>query len=234
MNSVQRSSVTRRSFLARGAGAVSGGILLGGLPALAQESSEAEVTPAEDLMREHGVLKRVLLIYSEISGRLQTGKEFPVKTLREGAEIIRQFIEQYHEKLEEDHLFPRFTKAGKLTDLVDVLLVQHQRGRVLTDRILQLTAAAVPKDTAGRRKLIGYLDAFTRMYNPHEAREDTVLFPALHTVMTRPEYDSMGDEFEKKEHELFGEEGFENFVNKVADLEKSLGIYDLSKFTPAV
>ena len=33
-----------------------------------------------------------------------------------------------HEKLEENFLFPRFRKANKLVDLVDVLLQQHQAG----------------------------------------------------------------------------------------------------------
>ena len=28
------------------------------------------------------------------------------------------------------------------------------------------------------------VEAFIRMYRPHEAREDTVLFPALHKVFT--------------------------------------------------
>src|SRR5207302_4790012 len=41
----------------------------------------------------------------------------------------------YHEKLEEDYLFPRFEKAHKLVDLTTVLRAQHQAGRRLTDRI---------------------------------------------------------------------------------------------------
>jgi hypothetical protein len=42
----------------------------------------------------------------------------------------------------------------------------------------------------------------------------------------------LGEEFEKNEHKLFGEDGFETMVNKVAEIEKSLGIYELSQFTP--
>ena len=38
---------------------------------------EAPVTPPEDLMREHGVLKRVLLIYREAIRRLQDGEQDP-------------------------------------------------------------------------------------------------------------------------------------------------------------
>ena len=32
--------------------------------------------------------------------------------------------------------------------------------------------------------------------------------------------------------ERFGQAGFQGVVDKVADIEKSLGIYDLSQFTP--
>ena len=39
--------------------------------------------------------------------------------------------------------------------------------------------------------------------------------------------------FEKKEHQLFGKEGFEGIVEQVAKLEQSFGLYDLSQFTPA-
>jgi len=46
------------------------------------------------------------------------------------------------------------------------------------------------------------------------------------------EFDALGDEFEKKEDELFGDEGFFKIVDQVAELEKKLGIYDLGQFTP--
>src|SRR5437764_13652067 len=85
---------------------------------------EEEVSPAEDLMREHGVLKRVLLVYGESIRRIEANEDLPAETVMDSAKIIRNFIEDYHEKLEEDFLFPRFKKAGKLVNLVDVLLQQ--------------------------------------------------------------------------------------------------------------
>ena len=42
----------------------------------------------------------------------------------------------------------------------------------------------------------------------------------------------MAEMFEDEEHRRFGQAGFEGVVAKVADIEKSLGIYDLSQFTP--
>ena len=193
-----------------------------------QEEEEEDVSPAEDLMREHGVLKRVLLIYRNIIDRIDNKRDFPPGVVMSSAKLIRSFVEDYHEKLEEDYLFPRFKKANKLVDLVDVLNTQHQKGRTLTDRTMQFA-----KDAGQRANLRDALHQFVRMYEPHEAREDTVLFPAFKKIVSKHEYDALGEEFEKKENELFHGDGFEKNVDAVARLEKQLGIYDLSQFTPS-
>jgi hypothetical protein len=41
----------------------------------------------------------------------------------------------------------------------------------------------------------------------HEAREDIVLFPALHKVVPAGRLKELGEQFEKEEDKLFGEEG---------------------------
>ena len=63
-------------------------------------------------------------------------------------------------------------------------------------------------------------------------REDTVLFPAFRKIVSPHEFDALGEDFEKKEDELFGEDGFFKVVDQVAQLEKKLGIFELSQFTP--
>lgn len=190
------------------------------------------VTPPEDLMREHGVLKRVLLIYREGIRRLQAGEQLPTDALNAAAAIIRSFIEDYHEQLEEQHVFPKLEQAGKLTDITAVLRTQHQRGRVITDRVVAATTAGAALDQTKREALVQDMSAFIRMYEPHEAREDTVVFPMLRQVVPAKEFRDMADLFEDEEHRRFGQAGFEGVVDKVADIEKGLGIYDLSQFTP--
>jgi hemerythrin-like domain-containing protein len=230
----ERLGRSRRQFLLVGTGIGAGLIATEHTLAVAapQPKVEEEVSPAEDLMREHGVLNRILLVYEECLRRLQGEKNLEPTMLVGAAKIVRTFIEDYHEKLEEDHLFPRFEKAGKLVDLVKVLREQHQAGRRVTDRIMELATPAGLKDAEGSRKLSTSLRQFVRMYRPHESREDTVLFPALRGLMTAKQYDDLGEQFEEKEHQLFGEHGFENIVVQVAEFEKTLGIYDLGQFTP--
>ena len=229
---------TRRTFiragLVAGLSTFSGTSLVRGAEEEKSGDKEEEVSPAEDLMREHGVLKRVLLVYGEAIRRIEANQELPPAAIMDSAKIIRNFIEDYHEKLEEDFLFPRLRKAGKLTNLVDVLLEQHQGGRRLTNITMQFATNQALKNSEDRRKLADSLRQFVRMYNPHEAREDTVLFPEFRKIVSGHEYDSLGEHFEKKEHELFGEDGFEKMVDKVAAIEKELGIYELAQFTPKV
>jgi hemerythrin-like domain-containing protein len=226
----------RREFLRTATGAGTGLLIAsfsGAAPRPKKSEPEEEgVAPAEDLMREHGVLNRVLLIYEESLRRLDARQDLPPKALSGAAGIIRRFIEDYHEKLEEESLFPRFEKARKLVDLVAVLREQHQAGRRLTEDIQNLASRGQITADADRGKLSASLRLFVRMYRPHEAREDTVLFPAFRTIVGRKEYEDLGEAFEEKEHQLFGKDGFEKVVAEVAELERQLGIYELSRFTP--
>lgn len=188
-----------------------------------------DVTPPEDLMREHGILNRTLLIYEASIRKLSNSEDFDRSIVYRSADIIRTFIEQYHERNEENQIFPRFRKAGKLVDLVNTLYQQHQAGRRLTDIIIKITSDRLAADDKPR--LVGAMQSFIVMYRPHESREDTVLFPALRKVVSPNEFDAMAEDFEKDEHARFGQDGFETMVDKVAELEKALGINDLAKFT---
>ena len=231
-------SSNRRSFLRKAS--IAGAGLLAPLAFAQQKPEEKEkenedekISPAEDLMREHGVLNRILLIYDHHLRLLAEKKPFDGSILASAADVIRHFVEEYHEKLEEDFLFPRFRKAGKHVQLVETLQTQHKAGRDLTAKIRELGATATLKYVSSDTDKLGdALRSFLRMYRPHEAREDTVLFPAFRSIISPHEYDALGEDFEKKEDELFGDEGFFKVVDQVAALEKKLGIYDLAQFTP--
>jgi len=198
-----------------------------------KEEKEKKVSPPEDLMQEHGLLNRILLIYDRYKSNLVNKQSIDPAILLQSAGIIRSFVEDYHEKQEENYLFPRFQKANQMTDLVRVLKQQHDAGRAITDQLLQLGKTKSLTDTESQ-KLTELLSKFNDMYRPHEAREDTILFPAFRKLVSQHEYDSLGEEFEQNEHKRFGEDGFETMVSKVADIEKQLDIYELAQFTPSV
>jgi hemerythrin-like domain-containing protein len=225
--------VNRRAFMATSAVSI-GAIVWQARPARAATSenkSEQEnpVTPAEDLMFEHGVLERVLLIYDEAARRLDSGAQVPVRLISEAAGIIRRFGEDYHEKQEEQHIFPRLEKANLHADLTRELRAQHQAGRQITGALLDMTKGGTlsePKQAADT------LRSFTRMYYPHISRENSVVFRTFHEIVPAREYAELGEQFEDKEHSMFGADGFEKTLHQIFDIEKELSIYDLARFTP--
>jgi hemerythrin-like domain-containing protein len=193
-----------------------------------------EVSAPEDLMREHGVLNRLLLIYEGALRRLAAKQQVPPELFRQTATLVRRFVEDYHERLEERFIFPEFEKRGQMTDLVRVLRRQHAAGRAVTDVILRHSAPDQLRLPGNLDPLATACRSFIAMYRPHEAREDTVLFPALRKIVPAKAIQDLGEQFEKEEDRLFGEGGFEKTVEQVAAIEKQIGIYDLDQFTPKV
>ena len=232
MTDFDRANPDRRQIIIAGLTGAAG--LLLPKPALAQakHSDDEGVTAPEDLMKEHGVLNRCLLIYEEGVRRVQAKEDVPPAVFHHTADLVRRFVEEYHEKNEEIYIFPLFQKAGKLTDLVETLLTQHKAGRAVTNQIIRLSAPDAFRDADNPAKVAAYCQSFIRMYRPHESREDTVLFPALRTILTPKQVEALGARMEEDEHKVLGDEGFEKAVAEVTSIEKSLGIYDLKQFTP--
>ena len=230
------SLIDRRRLLSTGAAvlAVAGGsINARRLAALTGPEGAPAPPPDVDLMAEHGVLKRVLLIYQEAARQVGNGQAPPVTAIRSGAEIIHDFIESFHEALEEGYVFPRLRDAGVLVSTVDTLLVQHARGRELTQLILEGSTPAAMRSDATRQNVVEAVAAFVRMYQPHEAREDTVVFPAFRAMLGAEELNDLAATFADLQVRQFGAGAFATFVDRVAGIERALGIYDLSEFTPS-
>ena len=109
------STFARRSLLAGGVVA-SVALARGGGDAAAKEKEKEDdegVGPGEDLMREHGVLRRVLLVYREMMRRLEGAREsFDPELLQRSTKLIRKFVEDYHERQEEEHDVPELERHG--------------------------------------------------------------------------------------------------------------------------
>lgn len=85
--------------------------------------------------------------------------------------------------LEQQYIFPRFLQAQQHVQLIQTLLIQHNAARCLTNMILQLLASFTGS-ASQCYQLANLLSAYIRMYEPHSAREDTVVFPAFHNLVS--------------------------------------------------
>jgi hemerythrin-like domain-containing protein len=181
-------------------------------------------------MQDHGLLGRVLLVYEESMRRLEDGDDFFPLSLVRAAQVMSDYVVDYHQTLEEVYLFPRFRRSDTHVGLIEILRHQHDVGRRLTASVLDLGGLKLGEDVATRRRFAQVLGKVVRMYRPHEAREDTALFPLLRNVVSASEYDALGEAFERERTRRFGGDGFERFVGEISESEKVLGIYKLADF----
>jgi hemerythrin-like domain-containing protein len=195
---------------------------------------EKEVGAVEDLMREHGVLRRALLVYIESVPKLRANPAgLDAGAIARTAKLFRNFGEDYHEKmLEEAHIFPAVRKVGgPAAAYVDVLIAQHNRGREITDYVWSV-AGKGGIGTGDAEPLARVFETFVVMYQNHAAREDTIVFPAWKDALSERQLREMGDRFEEIERRTFGKDGYEDAVKQIAQIEQSLGFADLAQFTP--
>jgi hypothetical protein len=72
------------------------------------------------------------------------------------------------------------------------------------------------------------------MYEPHEAREDTEVFPAFRQVTTDRQFALISEQVAEAQHRDYGDNAIAHFLAQIAGIEKQLGIHDLNAFTPPV
>ena len=185
-------------------------------------------------MREHGILRRALFVYRETAGMLKANASaVPLDALEKTAQLFRVFGEDYHEtKLEEALIFPVLKRfRGPAVPHVDALIVQHARGREITDYILSVTKAESISST-GAGALATAMESFVRMYEYHAAIEDTIVFPLWKKLLGESELDELGAKFEEIEADHFGDDhGFESAASRMEEIETSLGLNSLESFT---
>jgi hypothetical protein len=207
--------VDKRRRLLTAAALAGAGLVMGlGAPGrrLAAKSSkkpgqEKEVGAVEDLMREHGVLRRALLVYIETVPRLRGAPgNLPLEPI-----VVKK-------------------AGGAAAAYVDVLKAQHDRGREVTDYILTM-AGKGSIGTSDAEPLARAFEAFVLMYQNHTAREDTVVFPAWKDALSERQLHEMGDKFEDIEHRSFGKDGFDDAVKQIGEIEQALGLADIAQFT---
>jgi len=118
----------------------------------------------------------------------------------------------------------------------DPVAVHLQLAAVRLDELAERLPVAAPCPGQQLRRhrdiLTGAMSAFVRMYQPHEAREDTVVFPAYRNLVGVDELNDLASTFADLEVRQFGAGAFGAVVDHVAEIERSLGIYDLNQFTP--
>lgn len=195
-------------------------------------AEKVEYSPIEDLMIEHSILRRALLIYEECIRRMNIGEDFDPDLLVEATNVIKVIIIYHHALLEHEYIFPRYREAGRYTEWCDILTDQHERVGEQEELILKYANRESINNPEEKTLLINALKKSIRVFRPHINIEDTEMFPEFKNVVTPYEFYELGKKFKEIEYQKWGENGHKQMVDKIIHVEKALGINDLDSFTP--
>lgn len=225
---------SRRNFISKLAFALTSAVAATA-PAFAFRTTPPE-PPIEDLMQEHGVLSRLLLIFEESAKQLSTEKTrtTALETIKTTNDLIIQNFAGHHEKIEEIAIFPVINRSSdtSMKDLVQVLLEQHKVGSSLTERITALYAA--PKVDSHALELSELIDSYVRMYRAHASREDTILFPFARRQLNDAQYAELTNKVRNIESHLRSNSELATLLAQIDALETNLGIHNLAHYTASI
>ena len=132
------------------------------------------------LEEEHRAIERVL---DALDGYAASGQEASTpetrKDLLEFVEFIRLFADRVHHGKEEDILFEEMIRAGFQKDMgpLAVMLHEHERGRLLADKLGSLGEVQAPWSPADRATLKAAASDYTKLLRQHIHKEDNILYP---------------------------------------------------------
>ena len=224
----------RRSLLKKAGTAGLGAMAVTGTAGAREHEGycKAFVPPTEEVMREHGVVHRLLMVYDEVARRLARKQDVPSVVLNTNR-LVDGFIENFHEELEEGLIFNEFRRAGSHSDLVKELSKQHRLGRMIAQRAYFLAGKADPMEDPTRRQIVRACRTYARMYRAHAAYEDSVLLPAFRDLVSENKFREIGEEYREQEKERFGSAGVAGMLEELGEIERVLDIGSLDAFTPS-
>lgn len=194
-------------------------------------NSAAQRSLTDGLVLEHGLAERIMLVYERLIKEWKSGEEVDLSLIGRTAQIAQSCLSSCHERNEERCLFPLFREEGYLTELVDALEGQHEAGRELTEKIIDLSTPGRIKDETHMNILMTLCRSHIFMYRPHISRENSELFPRLSAIASRGEMEEIGRAMAAATRDALGEQGFAGPLADLAEIERTLDIHNVRSYT---
>lgn len=177
----------------------------------------------EELVTEHGAIKRMLRIIDEVSRRLDAGEPVATEDLEGIVEFIRVFADKCHHAKEEGHLFPAMVQRGVPAESgpIGVMLYEHDLGREHVRAMGEALAGAARGERAAAQAFSEHARGYAGLLRDHIAKEDSILYPMAERVLDSAEDDRLFEAFERVETDVVGQGRHEEFHRMLDRLEET-------------
>jgi hemerythrin-like domain-containing protein len=175
--------------------------------------AQREITysePIQKLVNEHTLIKRLLALIPDLCDRVNKDLESNREIVLQSVEFIKQFADKFHHAKEEDVLFA-YAKGN--TDIVNVMLEDHKKGRYYVKSVL------LGLETGDASFITYSLKHYRELLTEHINKEDEILYPWIEKGMSVYEIDELEIKFEEIDLK-FGNGFYDKWENFVSSLEK--------------
>jgi len=168
--------------------------------------------PIDLLEEENRYIARVVGAAEKLADKLAADQPVRAETLQDVADFMLLYADKCHHRKEEDKLFPLLEKRGVLTwgCPLEALSYEHGLGRTLVKGLTEAVAAYRRADQTALINLIKNLRGIAELYPNLIWKEDHLLFPISHKVLSTEDQYDLALEFECVE-QMLGWEMHEHF-----------------------
>jgi hemerythrin-like domain-containing protein len=165
------------------------------------------------LEAEHQVILKAAGSMAVLADSFESHGMGDLQLLRDLVAFMRGYVDGCHHAKEEAVLFPALEAHGVPTQgcPIGALLHEHQKGRTLTSELdSALQDYANGKQDTARRTVVRCLRDLAVLLPSHTWKEDYLLFPMTHKVLSAAEIEALEPKFEAVETQA-GREAHQRF-----------------------
>jgi hemerythrin-like domain-containing protein len=177
------------------------------------------MSATDDLLQDHVIIRRLQAVIEKCYTLLYENKDVPFGDLIKIADIIEQFVDQFHHGKEENSYFPETESRNHYSDEIRKFVIEHEFGRRIAKRVrLHLEELLQGKDA--REPLARYLKTYSVFILDHTSKEDRFFTDVKEKrSLSDREEKVLKREFEQMKHECVRKSG--NLVKLLKELESA-------------
>lgn len=182
----RKGSITMRTLL------IVAGCLVSMRGIAAEIPAEMDMPPTEVLEKEHTIIRKMAAETRKTAESLKESEAIDVNRLRKLHDFFVNFADRCHHGKEEDALFPVLREAAVDPTVIDLLMKQHEEGRILLAGVKrEIDAYEADPASADVGALSRYLLEYGRLMPRHIDTENKYLWPKARAVLDKEQKDKL-------------------------------------------
>ena len=177
------------------------------------------MSATDELLQDHVFIRRLQAVIEKCYALLYEGRDVPFGDLMKIADMIEQFVDNFHHGKEEKSYFPGTEGIDNYSEEIRKFVIEHELGRRIAKRVrIHLEEFLQGKDA--REPLARYLKSYSVFILDHTSKEDKFFTDVRENrSLSEKEESDLKQEFERMKHECMRKSG--NLVEVLKQLENS-------------